>query len=188
MGFLVGVVLLGGIIAAGVWWAQRSKEADERHRQEMRDLVMGRGPKVSQDTENDDALPPVSIPQKGGVGISAKGRLILICAIPIVVAALVVTLGNSGHLTRSYGEFDALALCKSTIKLAARDPDKADIPSIRGSRGGDSYFFEWGHVSQHLRLRNGLGLEVAATAMCIVDAQTQSITHLMLDGKTLIHR
>ncbi len=42
MGFLVGVVLLGGLIAAGVWWAQRSKEADERHRQEMRDLVMGR--------------------------------------------------------------------------------------------------------------------------------------------------
>ena len=59
MGFIVGVVLLGVLVAAGVWWARMSKSAEARRKQEMRDLVTG---KIGRTARADPAEAPVSAP------------------------------------------------------------------------------------------------------------------------------
>lgn len=87
---------------------------------------------------------------------------------------------------RPFDEFSAYWLCKTTIERASRDPDKAEIPKVPSLAGSADYLFVWGYNTQHMRLRNGLGLDVATTGACAVDRSTQQITRLVLDGKAYI--
>lgn len=80
---------------------------------------------------------------------------------------------------------DALLMCQTTIPKFARDPDTAVVPYVPNYGKGNEYYFAWGDGTKHVRMRNGLGLEVPVSASCIVDGNTRTITQLNLDGKTI---
>ena len=79
---------------------------------------------------------------------------------------------------------DAYYICQQAIKYVSKDPDNAEIPYVQNFGSGDEYYFAWGRDTKHLRLKNGLGLDVAASASCIVNKG--KITQLTIDGKTII--
>lgn len=85
-----------------------------------------------------------------------------------------------------FGHIDALGMCRMALQAASRDPEKADIPYVENQGRGDEYVYAWGAQTKMARMRNGLGLEVAASASCIVNGKTQRITTLTLNGQTLI--
>lgn len=85
-----------------------------------------------------------------------------------------------------FSHIEALGMCRMALQAAARDPEKADIPYVENQGRGDEYFFSWGAQTKMARMRNGLGLEVATSASCVVNAKTQRITSLTLNGQTLI--
>ena len=80
----------------------------------------------------------------------------------------------------------ALTLCESAIRLISKDPEKAEIPYVDDLGDATAYYFAWGHATKMLRLRNGLGLEVAATGSCVVNKSAQRIVSLTLNGKEMI--
>lgn len=81
----------------------------------------------------------------------------------------------------------ALSLCKQAIRLASRDPDKAEIPYARSSRVGPDWVFYWSPGSNGIRLRNGLGLDVPANARCAVNAATGQLSKLDVNGNTIVN-
>lgn len=91
-----------------------------------------------------------------------------------------------GHPDAKISDDAALATCQREIKRAARDPETAVIPDVGWMRGGADWRFLWNQNSHMVRMRNGLGLEVAVVALCVVDEVTGKIKLLTLDGKTLI--
>lgn len=81
---------------------------------------------------------------------------------------------------------DALTMCQMALKRVSRDPDNADIPYVSNMGKGPEFYYAWGPQTKVARMRNGLGLDVATTASCTVDATTKRITSLTLDGKTIL--
>lgn len=92
-----------------------------------------------------------------------------------------VATANQG-LTHSY----ALTVCQMAMKKIARDPDKAEIPYVKGSEDSGFFYFAWGADTKHMRMRNGLGLEVPASGTCYVDKVQKRITQLTLNGQQVI--
>lgn len=80
----------------------------------------------------------------------------------------------------------ALMNCKRELKKSARDPETAQIPDVSPLKGGSDWRFLWAPDTQQVRMRNGLGLEVAVGAFCVVDESTGKIKLLTLDGQQLI--
>lgn len=80
----------------------------------------------------------------------------------------------------------ALQTCQTALKQASRDPEKAKIPGVGAMKGGADWRFLWNENSRMVRMRNGLGNEVAAIALCVVDEDTGRIKLLTLDGKQLV--
>lgn len=95
-------------------------------------------------------------------------------------------LTRESHASASRVEETALRTCQRSIKSASIDPEKAAIPDVGKIRDGADYRFLWNQNSHMVRMRNGLGLEVAVGALCVVDEQTGRIKLLVLDGKQLI--
>ena len=84
-------------------------------------------------------------------------------------------------------ESDARLACMRAFQQIAKDPDKASIPYVPNMGDGRTeHFFAWGASTKHLRMRNGLGLDVAATGSCIVNIQQRKITGLTLNGETFL--
>lgn len=81
------------------------------------------------------------------------------------------------------GHSAALELCQRAIKLASKDPEKAQVPFVNGRQSAHELHFSWDHGGKMLRLRNGFGLEVAASGFCAVDTVGKRITALEIDGK-----
>nr|WP_315206770.1 hypothetical protein [uncultured Albidiferax sp.] len=79
----------------------------------------------------------------------------------------------------------ALLNCQRAIKNASRDPSTAQVPAVEALVGGADYRFLWS-AAEPVRLRNGLGLEVSAPALCVVDETSGKIKLLTLDGQPLI--
>ncbi|MCS4508912.1 hypothetical protein [Xylophilus ampelinus] len=113
---------------------------------------------------------------KWAVALAFAGGVLAMCA------------GGAGNTqaTRSFSEMDALLLCQEAIKRASRDPDRADVPYVANHGRGDEYFFAWGRETKFARLRNGLGIEVPASASCIVSGARRRVTQLTLDGKSIL--
>ena len=80
----------------------------------------------------------------------------------------------------------ALERCQGTLRTAARDPETAKIPVVYPMQGGADWRFLWAAHTKLVRMRNGLGAEVAVGALCVVDEDTGKIKLLTLDGKQLI--
>jgi len=81
---------------------------------------------------------------------------------------------------------DAAYLCAQAIRAASRDAERAEVPTVLPVRSAGSVVFTWANNTRLLRLRNGLGQEVAATGVCIVDRSGGRIQQLVVDGERLI--
>jgi hypothetical protein len=93
---------------------------------------------------------------------------------------------SSGSSQPSFGHVDALTMCQMALKRSSRDPDKAEVPYVNNQGSGNEFYYAWGPGTKVVRMRNGLGLEVAASASCIVDGSTKRITSLTLNGESII--
>lgn len=83
-------------------------------------------------------------------------------------------------------ESEALTRCQEMIRRQARDPETANVPFVRNMGKGTEAYFAWGAQTKMARMRNGLGLEVAVSASCIVDLSTGTLRSLTVDGKALM--
>lgn len=89
---------------------------------------------------------------------------------------------NSGAMRESA----ALALCQSTFRQLAKDPENAKVPAVPNLGQAGEFYFAWGGQTSMMRMRNGLGIEVAVSGSCVVDTASRRIKLLTMDGKTLI--
>lgn len=105
----------------------------------------------------------------------------------MATTALMVSISAcGGKQSAEFGDRDALALCQFAFKKVSRDPDKAEIPAVQNFGKGDESYFAWGSETRVMRMRNGLGLDVAATGSCIVSKSAKKITSLTLNGESII--
>lgn len=111
-------------------------------------------------------------------------RMILATGV-VALCAFVLFSCVSGKPKEDFSSSEALAICQTALKQVSRDPEKAEIPYVPNHGVGGEYYYAWGQQTKMLRMRNGLGLEVAATGSCIVDKSTKRITSLTLNGKDL---
>lgn len=81
---------------------------------------------------------------------------------------------------------EALGMCQAALKKISKDPEKADIPYVPNMGSGQEFYFAWGGQTKMVRMRNGLGIEVAGSASCIVDGKSGRIVSLTLNGKTIL--
>ncbi|CAN7563966.1 hypothetical protein [Acidovorax sp. LjRoot117] len=102
-----------------------------------------------------------------------------------VCAALISIAGIGLAHAKAISEESALRTCQKALKTAARDPEKAVVPDVGAMRGGADRRFLWNANSKLIRMRNGLGAEVAVGALCVVDEDTGQIKLLTLDGKRI---
>lgn len=106
-------------------------------------------------------------------------------AVAIFVVAVMVFIAYM-FLTREKpidGKQQALFLCRKAVGLVSKDPDAANVPYVEPVITKDEFRFTWGHDTRHMRLRNGLGLEVAVTGKCYVSRSTGGVTALAVDGQ-----
>lgn len=83
-------------------------------------------------------------------------------------------------------DLQALAMCQNAIVGAAKDPENADVPYVSPSVRGDEFLFSWGASTKMAKLRNGLGIDAATSASCIVNTKTRRITGLTINGQTIL--
>ena len=91
------------------------------------------------------------------------GKLIFSSLLVVVLAAC----------TQPSPEQRAEALCSEALKKAAKNPSSVEIPSVKakawgGFKPNGQYLVRWEH-GDGLRLQNGFGAMMDATAICWVD-------------------
>lgn len=112
---------------------------------------------------------------------------VLVLGIGGLVASCIF--GGSGRKnTDGIGESRALSLCKEAIRLVSRDPDKADIPYAAPARVGPDFAFTWTNGVNTIRLRNGLGMDIPASASCSVNMALGTISSLTVNGNTIVSK
>lgn len=94
--------------------------------------------------------------------------------------------GSGSSSSNGISSARGLTLCKEAIRLVSRDPDKADIPYTASSKVGPDLVYTWTNGTNTIRLRNGFGLEVPASARCSVNAALGKISSLTVNGNTII--
>lgn len=83
-------------------------------------------------------------------------------------------------------EVDAFRLCERAIRSKARDPDKAIIPYVNPMGDQSELVFYWNQQTRVLRLRNGLGLEVANTGSCTVQRIGRNVSSITIAGERVL--
>ena len=73
--------------------------------------------------------------------------------------------------------------CEENIRQVAKDPEKVKVPYVRNQGQTGFYQFNWNSQTSMVRMRNGLGLEVAVQASCTVSSTSGKITSLTVDGQ-----
>lgn len=81
---------------------------------------------------------------------------------------------------------NALYKCQQAIKAASNDAGRTSVPYVPNVGSGSEYYFAWNNSSKLVRAPNGLGIEVGATASCIVDGSTGKILSLTVQGRSLM--
>ena len=134
--------------------------------------------------------PPAAPPTKTAKIITGALGLLLIFAMVKACSPVTPTTSQSsqGESTArtTMSDMEALTLCQMTIKQISKDPEKASVPYVKDNGSGSESYFAWGASTKMLRLRNGLGLEVAGTGSCIVNRDTGRITQLTVNGADII--
>lgn len=80
----------------------------------------------------------------------------------------------------------AFGLCRKAILTISRDPEKSEVPYIFPVVENGNWVWSWRQQTKMLRVRNGLGLKVAATGLCAVDRETVHIEMLIVDDKIVL--
>lgn len=125
-------------------------------------------------------------PQAGAAKIDTGiAKMILVTGV-LILCAFVLFSCVSRKPKEDFSSSAALAICQTALKQVSRDPEKAEIPYVPNHGTGGEFYYAWGASTKMARMRNGLGLEVAASASCIVDKTTKRITSLTLNGENLI--
>ena len=111
----------------------------------------------------------IAIPIGAYVGVSCAGR------------------SDSASSSASLSSIEALTMCQSAIKRLSRDPANAEVPYVTADYDWDQKArFVWGPATRYARLRNGFGMEVAATADCTVQKYEHTISSLLINGEQMI--
>lgn len=76
----------------------------------------------------------------------------------------------------------ALLKCQEAMKRLSKDPEKAVVPYVGGEEGYLTSTFKWSASTSLMRMRNGLGLEVGTSGVCVIDRVDGSVMELELDG------
>jgi hypothetical protein len=84
-----------------------------------------------------------------------------------------------------FDNVDAMGRCIHAVKRFAKDPEKAQVPWVDAVETADAFEFRWTQQTRLLRLRNGLGLEVAVGGRCTVSKTSQAVRSLVVDGQTV---
>lgn len=134
--------------------------------------------------------------QLGVAGQAPKGPVLASRGVPLwqkvlasgLLAAGVVSCLSKPEKSASEGISvgDAMYLCQQSFKRASKDPERAEVPVVLPVLSGDEIGFSWGHSTKMLRLRNGLGLEVASSGYCAVSKAGKRVVALTLNGQSLI--
>lgn len=133
------------------------------------------------------ACPHCGAPAKKAIKKSQRLAKIIVLTLGAVWIYSIFSGSSSSDNAHTFGESEALVICQQAIRSVAKDPEKADIPAIKGGLADDgTYVFHWGGSTRMARMRNGLGLEVAVTADCAVHKDTHKLTRLVIDGKDII--
>lgn len=132
-----------------------------------------------------DVPKPIPAPKMAAAKVPAIWPGLLVAAAMIIGGVMIVNRGKSSA-PAEFGWNAALTMCQSTLRKVSRDPDNADVPYVPDHGSGDEFYFAWGASTKMARMRNGLGLEVPASASCIVSKSQKRITSLTLNGKTII--
>ena len=143
------------------------------------------------------ACPGCGAPQATGVAPSSPVQAVAPKGVPMwqkVVGSVLLLGAVCSCLDRSsrpsaptaFSKSDALYLCDRAFRLVSKDPEKADIPYVQAVESGDEILFSWGASSKMLRMRNGLGLEVAASGSCAVSRSRKQVESLTLNGQTIL--
>ena len=133
------------------------------------------------------SCPHCGAPAKKAIPKSQKLAKIIVLSVGAVWIYSIFSGSTSRDSAPTFAEEDALVICKQAIRSTAKDPEKADIPTIKGGLANDgTYVFHWNGATRMARMRNGLGLEVAVTADCAVHKDTHKLTRLVIDGKDIV--
>ncbi|WP_127804112.1 zinc-ribbon domain-containing protein [Hydrogenophaga sp. NH-16] len=97
-----------------------------------------------------------------------------------------ISKGTKPSAPAAFSVADAMYLCDRAFRLVSKDPEKADVPYVQGLQSGDEILFSWGAGTKMLRMRNGLGLEVAASGSCAVSRSRKQVVSLTLNGETIL--
>lgn len=81
---------------------------------------------------------------------------------------------------------NAFGLCRKAILTIARNPEKSEVPYMFPVVEKGNWVWSWSQQTKMLRLRNGLGLEVATTGLCAVDRDAMRIETLIVDDKVVL--
>jgi len=87
----------------------------------------------------------------------------------------------------SQDESSAQVFCEENIRKVAKDPETVKVPFVRSQGRAGTHIFNWGPQTSMVRMRNGLGQEVAVPASCTVNSIDGKIISLVVDGRQVIH-
>lgn len=123
--------------------------------------------------------------EKSGTTGKGKGLLGLVGA----VAAAFVTyscMSSGSDADGPMKETKALALCREAIRTFAKDPSNAKVPSAGAKTYGETHTFTWTAGANEIRLRNGFGMEIPASASCSVNFMSRKVTSLNINGQQVV--
>lgn len=130
----------------------------------------------------EDAIPPTTASKWMKAAVIVVGSYLVFSC----VSGTGSTSRTSTSSQPSFGHIQALTMCQMALKRSSRDPDNAQVPYVNNQGNDSEFYYAWGPATKVVRMRNGLGLEVAASASCIVNGSTKRITSLTLNGETII--
>lgn len=122
------------------------------------------------------------------------GKVLGLVLVAIIAVSCIVGGDNKSEVSpaatepakpKALTKIEALTMCQMLIQRASRDPEKTDVPYIEGVDTGAEFTFKWDRNSKLARMRNGLGLEVGATAFCSINKERREFTLLNIDGQNV---
>lgn len=118
-------------------------------------------------------------PKKSNLGT------LLISAVVIAFVVYACSPGSKSSKSSTSSELKGLFACQQAIRFASKDPDKADIPYAEARSVGYEYTYTWTNGANTIRLRNGLGIDVPASATCNVSKESGLVRRLIINGETI---
>lgn len=83
-------------------------------------------------------------------------------------------------------EKETLAMCQKEVRARAFDPATAKVPDVQNAGKGNLYTFVWGPATSPVLMNDGFGGTTKLEANCTVDADTNTIVSLNVDGQQYV--